>query len=248
MSALTLENARSKRAEPCLCLGKSPSMFARAYHIGSMQLIDVLILGAIALFVLGRLYVALGQDDGQRKRGAQRGRGPSQADGATGPERTARSTPDVGPAQDVRPAAGPLRFTGPAAAGLEEIHLADRSFIPAEFIAGARSAYEMIVKAFAVGETATLEPLLAPDVYAAWSQAISARAGTGATAPTLLRLKAADFDEADLIGDIARVDVQFEAELGDGDRVRTVREIWSFERNVRQSDPNWKLAAVSTPD
>lgn len=209
-------------------------------------MIDLLILGAIALFVLGRLYMALGSDNG-----------PPEGRSRTPPERQTRPTNPPTPVgtdrnvprerAPVRPVEG-LRFTGPAAAGLEEIHQADPGFVPAEFVAGARGAYEMIVNAFAAGDLATLKPLLDDEVYEAWSAAIAARAEGDTTAPTLLRLKSAEIEEAELEAGFARVDVLFEAELGDGDRVRQAKEIWTFEREVRSPDPNWKLSAVSTPD
>lgn len=208
-------------------------------------LVELLILGAIALFVLGRLYVALGSDQGPPK-------GRTRIVGRRG--RNADAEGEVAePAAESRPGeiAGVLQrpvFTGAGAGGLEEIYHADNSFSPKEFLQGAKAAYEMIVNAFARGDTATLKPLLDDEVFETWAAAIAARAQGGPGAPTLLRLKSAEIDDAELSTGIARIDVLFQAELGEADRVRTAREVWSFEREVRSADPNWKLAAVSIPD
>ena len=48
-----------------------------------------------------------------------------------------------------------------------DIALADRTFDKAHFLAGARTAYEIIQKAFATGDRLALRPLLSDDVFAA---------------------------------------------------------------------------------
>ncbi len=194
---------------------------------------EVLILAAIALFVLSRLYAALGRDDGPpegRKRSSEATEPAAQQPARPGP------LPQAG--QD-----GPV-FTGPAAGGLEDIHRADRSFDPRDFLAGAKAAYRMIVEAFARGDRDALKPLLDDDVYEAWDRAITAREADGTTAFDLLRMKKAEIEAAELDGSLARVSVRYEAELGDGERTRTAREVWLFKRDVTASDPNWLLDDV----
>jgi predicted lipid-binding transport protein (Tim44 family) len=210
--------------------------------------IDVLILGAIALFVLAQLYKALGRDNGPPENRTRPASPPSARPDADMRPAETRGTvipmPRNAPAD--KPSGRPA-FTGPAAYGLEEIHNADPSFHPREFVSGAKAAYEMIVGAFASGDTATLKPLLDDEVYAAWSDAIAARANGGPAAPTLVRLRNAEIEEAEMVDGVARIDVEFQAELAEGDRIRGVREVWTFERGVRSPDPNWKLTAVSSP-
>ena len=63
----------------------------------------------------------------------------------------------------------------PVARGLMDIKLADRSFETDHFIAGARSAYEMIVTAFARGDRAQLRRCSSDEVYAAFDQVIAGR-------------------------------------------------------------------------
>lgn len=200
----------------------------------SNPVIEVLILAAVALFVLWRLYVALGRGGDERpmQRPApapeQRGGAPETA--APTPRRTDMERPI---------------FTGPAAGGLEEIYNADRSFTSEDFLRGAKAAYQMIVAAYARGDRAALRPLLDDDVYEAWDAAITERDASGARAFELLRIKRAEIERAELdnLG-IARVSVRYEAELGDGETTRTAKEIWTFKREVASSDPNWLLDDV----
>jgi len=137
-------------------------------------------------------------------------------------------------------------FTGPAAAGLEAIYSADNSFDPDEFARGAREAYKIIIAAFADGDRKALKPLLDDDVYEAWDEAITARESSGVDPFNLLRISKLDIDDAEMDGDTARVMIRYEAELGDGESVRTARDIWTFKRKVTSSDPNWLLDDVET--
>ncbi|HRE43778.1 MAG TPA: Tim44/TimA family putative adaptor protein, partial [Terricaulis sp.] len=108
------------------------------------------------------------------------------------------------------------------------------------------AAYEMIVGAYAKGDRDALAPLLTPRVFESYNSSITAREEKNEPGPELVRLKTGEIVDADLAGDIARITVRFEAELAEGAHgVRDAREKWTFERDVRTGDPNWRLARVS---
>lgn len=200
-------------------------------------MIEFILLAGIALFVGWRLFVTLGQDQGP-------------------PEGRSRvPTPTPTPNQDNSAPAGgdvvPLRpsFTGPGAAGMEAIHGADPSFDPRAFMQGARSAYEMIVGAFARGDREALKPLLDTDVYEAWDAAITDREIAGTEGMQLLRVRKAEISDASLAEDgMARVTVHYESELGDGESTVKASELWTFMRQTSSDDPNWILDDVDTAD
>jgi predicted lipid-binding transport protein (Tim44 family) len=225
-------------------LGLSNCVLARVLrasrNVDSFTVIEVVIFAAIALFVLSRLYAALGKGGNDRpvERPAER-----PAPGGQGPERLAAETAQR---QERRARGEKPVFTGPAAAGLEDIYNADNSFSESGFLQGAKSAYQMIVAAFARGDRAALRPLLDDDVYAAWDRAISAREANGEAAFELLRIRRAEIESAELDGRTARIGVRYEAELGDGETTRTAREIWVYKRDVDSGDPNWLLDDVET--
>jgi predicted lipid-binding transport protein (Tim44 family) len=195
--------------------------------------IELIILAAIAVLVISRLYSVLGQK--------------------TGAEPTPRRVKEAmnrpaetgEPAEEGRPRVRPA-FTGPAAAGLESIAATDPDFSPDDFTRGARKAYEMIVTAFADGDRETLRELVDEDVYEAYSTAIDERQTTGAEPLRLARIRAARIAEASVSEDgMARVAVSFESELTDGDLQRHAKEIWTFKRPVNTSNPNWLLDEVA---
>jgi predicted lipid-binding transport protein (Tim44 family) len=135
---------------------------------------------------------------------------------------------------------------GPAGGGVADIVRADPNFDVGHFLNGARSAYEMIVQAFAKGDRAALRPLLTTRVFSSYDKAIAEREAAGGPGPELVRLKSAELADAQLDGNIARVAVKFEAELAEGVHgLRDTKERWTFEREVNSQDPNWRLAAVA---
>jgi predicted lipid-binding transport protein (Tim44 family) len=146
------------------------------------------------------------------------------------------------------------------AAGFEAIAAVDRAFTPDGFLSGARSAYEMIVTAFAAGDMSTLRRLLAPDVLANFDKAIRARLAAQQTmTTTLVSIDSAEIVEARLAGSIATLAVRFGAKLasatldstgapieGSANEVVDHLDIWTFTRDVGSRDPNWLLAATQT--
>jgi predicted lipid-binding transport protein (Tim44 family) len=146
----------------------------------------------------------------------------------------------------------------PVASGLDAIAGADRSFDAAQFLAGARGAYEMIVGAFANGDRRTLKGLLAREVYEGFDAAIRDRESKGETIESrFVSLEKADIAGAELRGGTAQVTVKFLSQLitatrdkngnvveGNPDKVTDVTDVWTFAREVASRDPNWKLVAT----
>jgi len=198
------------------------------------SLIEILVLAFVAGFVLLRLYTTLG-----RRTGAERPPQPAPVQGELPRE-------PAGLAASASPSA-----PGPPGDGLLAIVRADPNFDIERFLLGARSAYELIVNAYSKGDREGLRGLLTRRVFDSYSAAIAKReaeieAKRGEPGPELVRLRAAEIADAALQGDVARVTVKFEAELAEGAHgVRDARERWTFERDVRGSDPNWLLARVT---
>jgi predicted lipid-binding transport protein (Tim44 family) len=146
------------------------------------------------------------------------------------------------------------------AAGLDAVTTADPSFAPASFLSGARSAYEMIVTAFAKGDRATLGNLLAPEVMDNFAKAIDDRGARGEKMETdLVSIDSATIDDARMNGATAQVTVRFEAKLvsntrdksgavieGSAHAVADHLDIWTFSRDTGSPNPNWQLSATET--
>ncbi len=148
------------------------------------------------------------------------------------------------------------------AEGLAAIGAADRSFMPKSFLEGAKSAYEMIVTAFASGDRKTLKFLLDKDVYDGFDQVISEREVAGHTVDfTFVGLPGIEISDVEFDKKVAQITIRYKAEIvsatrdaegtlieGNADQVMTIKDEWTFARSVRSRDPNWKLVATSQLD
>ena len=120
----------------------------------------------------------------------------------------------------------------------------------------------MIVASFADGDAKTLRPLLSNDVFEDFAGAIREREEQNQTLETtLVGIKEAEVEEAELQGRTAFVTLRFVSEQinvikdsegriveGDPSEVTQITDIWTFARNTRSRDPNWTLVATRSPD
>lgn len=218
------------------------------------QFIEIIVFAVIAGLLVLRLRSVLG-----RRTGTERRRDPFPPPaGETPPEKVVPLPPPRG-----RPATPPpaSAAAAPLALGLARLKSADKGFDEKAFLAGARAAFEIIVNAFAKGDTAALQPLLSPAVYASFSEAIRTRAQQHETLETnLLTIKSLDIAEAGLEGDGASVTVKIVSDQinvtratdgsvveGNPDQVEEKTDLWTFARSVRSRDPNWTLIATHSP-
>lgn len=145
-------------------------------------------------------------------------------------------------------------------AKLRAVVNADQSFEPKEFLNGARMAYEMIVMAFAEGDRKTLKGLLSREVFDGFSAAITEREQRGETVKsTFVGIEKADIVQAAAKDSEVQITVRILSQLisatfakdgsvvdGDAETVGEVNDLWTFSRDVRSRDPNWKLVATES--
>ena len=204
-----------------------------------MQVLELIIFAGLAAIVLYQLYAVLGRRVGRQ------------------PEDTPAvpATPQGAPATE---AVAAVADDGVALTGLAAVKARDPSFDLSRFLAGAKGAYEMIVKAFAAGDRAQLRNLLSPPVMASFDTAIAQRE-TEARSETVefLHPPRADLEKAEVTGsDLARLTVRFLAEFrsrtkgpeGEGVEDRRTAELWTFERRLKSRDPNWLLIHVDAAE
>ncbi|MBQ1543273.1 MAG: TIM44-related membrane protein TimA [Caulobacteraceae bacterium] len=201
-------------------------------------MLELIIFAVLAAVVLYQLYAVLGRRVGRQ------------------PEDMPSGPPAIRSAVDSDPAA-PAAIDPASLGGLAALRARDPSFETGHFLAGAASAYEMIVRAFAQGDRATLGRLLAPAIMRPFEQAISGRETEGRTETVeFLSSPRADLETAEVDGDVARAKVRFLAEFRsrtkgpEGEAVDDKRtaELWTFERNLNSRDPNWLLVRVDAAE
>jgi predicted lipid-binding transport protein (Tim44 family) len=146
--------------------------------------------------------------------------------------------------------------------GLRAVRASDPAFNPKEFLSGAKIAYEMIVTAFAEGDRKSLRGLLAKDVFDGFEAAIAARDQRGEKMQSsFVGINKIDFVDAEVKGSDSHLTLRIVSQLisatldkagkvieGDPETVTEVKDVWTFARDMRSKDPNWKLVATEAED
>lgn len=214
---------------------------------------------AIAVVIFIRLYGVLGQ-----KTGSERPPLPpvdDRDDGTAGNDNVIPITRQAEPVRQEPPAVVPEETVvstapeTPLAGALRTIVSADRAFDPRHFVDGAKTAYEMIVTAYARGDRKTLKTLLSKEVGERFAQGIDEREKKGEKVEfTFVGIDRAEIVEASLAEGMARVTVRFAAKVisvthnaagdvvdGDPAKLADLVDVWTFAREVANPDPNWRL-------
>jgi predicted lipid-binding transport protein (Tim44 family) len=144
--------------------------------------------------------------------------------------------------------------------GLDAVASQDSSFDPRHFLSGARSAYEMIVLAFANGDRRALRDLLSSEVYESFEAAIREREKQEQKTET----RFVSIDKAEIVGAevrdrSAQLTVRFVSQMisvtrdkagtivdGNPDKVADITDVWTFARDTSSRDPNWKLVGTGS--
>jgi predicted lipid-binding transport protein (Tim44 family) len=223
--------------------------------------LPTVIFALVALFVAYKLRSVLGmRNHGERPTGGLL----APLRRAPGPASVPEALTDAPPAAPAVSPPATDRWEGVAGpdawSGLDAIAAADTSFTAQAFLSGARAAYDMVVHAFAAGDEATLRSLMAPEAFANFDAAIRVRAAAGQTmTTTVVSIDAAKIAGAQLTGSSALISVRFESKLasvtrgsagavvdGSPTEVADHVDLWTFVRDVRSRDPNWRLTATQS--
>lgn len=214
----------------------------------SAQTIQLVVLAAIAIFLILRLRSVLGTRDGFEP-------DPVETQVAQPHLRVVENEPEA--EDDIAEHVDPQ---SPAAGALRAMRAVEPDFAVGPFLSGARQAYEMILMAFERGDLSQVRPFLSDPVAEAFQGVIDARQANGQTVEAEFlgtretTLVTADFDEAT---SDAEVTIRFVGELtaatrdasgavieGDPRHPRKQRDTWTFGRQMGDPDPNWRLVAT----
>jgi predicted lipid-binding transport protein (Tim44 family) len=211
--------------------------------VNNVPFIDILIFAVIAVLLVLRLRSVLGQKTGYE----------DQSRGKETAERFEQKPIPIRP--DVQAAANDGH-------GMDALRRAEPSFSEAQFLDGAKAAFGIILSAYAEGDIAQLKRLLSYDLLQSFTQSIQQRASDGeALSITIEDISHVSILNAQVFDNIASVTVDFHStqtrmitdEGGnviedEGTGKLEIVDIWTFERDLTLSDPNWKLAETESPE
>ena len=218
------------------------------------QFIDIVLFAMVAAFLVLRLRSVLGRRDGHEG-------GKSDSLGIRGKrpesENNVVQLPDHSEfAEDLPPG---IDEDDPLAAGIKELKAADPGFDVQEFLSGSRIAFEVILGAYADGDSKALKTLLNPEVFANFNRAIKDRGQAGESMEdTLIGINKVDIMEAYMEDHVAHITVKFVSEQvnvvrdsegdvisGDPNAVIEVTDFWTF--SPRHRIPRSQLVPVRHP-
>lgn len=212
-------------------------------------LIQLLVLAAIAVFLILRLKNVLGTREGFEK-----------------PPLPIPQANRNGPTFEVIEGGPDLDITDhfdegtPQAIALTKMKRIEPSFNVTEFLAGGRGAYEMIVMGFEQGELDDIKPFLSDDVFESFVDGVAAREDQGLTIEAaFIGVREMALENVTLDPDTkeAELTLRFVAELTqavrnkEGDIVegsitdaKKQKDTWVFARIMGSDDPNWFLVST----
>jgi predicted lipid-binding transport protein (Tim44 family) len=220
---------------------------------------------ALAVFIFLRLRAVLGQRTGSERPPFDRPRVQGAPDNNVVPlPGKVIDQPTLAPAAEVAPPTDRwkgLAESGTALAqGLDAIVAQDSSFDPKHFLSGARSAYEMIVLAFANGDRRALRDLLSSEVYDSFETVMKDREKHEQKTETrFVSIDKAELVNAEMRDRAAQLTVRFVSQMisvtrdkagtivdGNPDKVADITDVWTFARDTTSRDPNWKLVGTGS--
>ena len=212
----------------------------------NLPFIDILIFAVIAVLLVLRLRSVLGQRTGYEQ--------PQD-------NQVKESFDDKGNAPISFPKAADksVKISG---SGLDALRRVDRQFNEKEFVQGATAAFDIILIAFADGDQAQLKRLLSYDLLQSFMQTIHDRtAAKESLEITINDIREVSILNVELVDSVASITVHFHTtqtriardEQGDvmedsDTGPQEFIDIWTFERDLTLSDPNWKLAETESAD
>ncbi len=136
------------------------------------------------------------------------------------------------------------------------------AFQPSTFVKGAKIAFEAILEAYAAGDTNTLKALVDQDMFDLFDQAIITRQQKGQRQETMIvaikeaKIRSIQSDAARAVISVIIVSEQINAIRnqqgqvieGDATAVMTVRDLWTFAKDLRRTDPNWLLITTENAE
>jgi predicted lipid-binding transport protein (Tim44 family) len=207
-------------------------------------LIEIIILAVVAGFLILRLRSVLGKRHGEER--------PRYEDAERYNEPRDDVPDNVTPFPGLPPVdAAPEPLRGPAS----KLQALDPNFDDVEFVGGAKEAFRMILAAYATGDRDTLRALTTAEVYEPMEGAITGREEREETLDaTLIAIDNARIDDVETVGSVARVTLRYVSEQtnvlrnadgqpidGAPNQVETIIDLWTFERDMANNDPNWHL-------
>lgn len=214
--------------------------------------LEIIILGAIAAFLIYRLVSTLGQNSGfQQPIHKENPTDVMKSKLQSVPQEKEIDSSDTSSKQEED-------IPDDLQEGVAFLRKNDPSFSLKDFLDGATNAYEMIVKAFADEDLETLKNLMDKKVFADFKTAIEDRQQRKMILETtIIRVVDVRAEKIEKESSKALISVIFVTEQnhllkdesgqiseGTPSQIEEVTDVWTFSKSMRSQNPNWSLVAT----
>jgi len=210
-----------------------------------MPFIDILIFAVIAVFLIFRLRSILGNRDGFEK-----------------PLKTVQTESSADNIINFKGKKPIVESTPLNGSGLKELRKLDNSFKDEEFLSGAKTAFPLILNAYSESDLGSLRRYVGFDLYEEFSNAIHQRDAAGEHLKIDVEtVNDVQLLDAEISDGIATVTVKYDTiqsriltdasdKVIEEDSIYSeqIEDIWIFERDIRSTDPNWRLVETGTAE
>lgn len=210
--------------------------------------LQLIVLAGIAIFLILRLRNVLGTREGFEK--------PVEREAPNTARRQGQfEVIEGGPDRDIT---DHVAEDSDAAKALAAMKRAEPGFGVADFVGGARGAYEMILMGFERGDLDDLKPFLGSDVYESFAEVVESRNAQGLTIEAeFVGVSETALVDATMENNIAEITVRFVGEMtsvvkdssgeiieGKPNEIKRQKDVWTFARAMGTDNPNWQLVAT----
>ncbi len=140
----------------------------------------------------------------------------------------------------------------------DQLKLIDPSYDEESFLENAKSAFKIILEAYAQGSTRVLSDLLDIEMMKKFVNQVVSRENLKQQAEiNVLKINSATIEDIKIINNDAKIKVNFIAEtilnimdqkqkiiFGHQNKIENLKTQWVFKKNLKASDPTWKLVDV----
>ena len=127
------------------------------------------------------------------------------------------------------------------------------------FITGAKSAFEMILKAFSENDLTILKQLLSNKIYLGFEKSIQHRQNLGQKLVTnLIAIKNVEISKVDISGNDAIIKINFTSKQinyikdqngnvidGSKEDINELTDVWTFKKDLTSENPNWIIFSTN---
>lgn len=226
-------------------------------------MVDLIVFALIAVFILYRLYSVLGSRTGTEKKRPNPFSPRSE-------ESSSSNVVDISSAKKKKSSLKsrevvdvPFEMTEKDVKGgqkvIDALKKKEPDFTVAHFLAGAKIAFELILKSYAHSDKKALKPLLSPTILNLFITDMEKRSKADQSLDIAISELTAEILDARQVGQKIEFDVQFVSEQthtiktskSEHSQEETVSQeaqgcvdLWTFEREIGSSSPNWILVAT----